>query len=71
VTKRLIDVDDRLLQAAREALGVETYKETVNRALERVVAQHPSDVDTASALRAFADATIDLADPEVMSAAWR
>ncbi|MGH8933545.1 MAG: type II toxin-antitoxin system VapB family antitoxin [Egibacteraceae bacterium] len=71
MTKRLIDVDDRLLQAAREALGVETYKETVNRALERVVAQQPSNADTASVLRAFADATVDLADPEVMTTAWQ
>lgn len=71
MTKRLIDVDDRLLHAAREVLGVETYKDTVNRALERVVTQQPGNVDTASALRAFADATLDLADPEVMSAAWR
>jgi hypothetical protein len=62
--------DDRLLEAAQSALGAATYKETVTRALERVVRDQRSE-DTVATLRAFADATADLADPEVMDNAWR
>ena len=37
MTKRLVDIDDTLLTSARELLGAETMKETVNRALEEVI----------------------------------
>lgn len=70
MTKRLIEIDDRLLEAAQAALGATTYKETVTRALERVVGDRPGE-ETADVLRAFAEATADLADPEVMDRAWR
>ena len=70
MTKRLIEIDDRLLEAAQSALGAATYKETVRRALERVVGDHRGG-DTAAALAAFAQATADLSDPEVMDQAWR
>lgn len=38
MTKRLIDIDDAVLKAAQDALGVATIKETVALALNEVVA---------------------------------
>ena len=38
MTKTLIDVDDALLEAARDVLGTSTKKDTVNTALREVVA---------------------------------
>jgi hypothetical protein len=35
VGKRLVDIDEKALRAARSELGTETIKETVNRALRR------------------------------------
>lgn len=35
VTKRLIDIDDEALSAARAALGTATMRDTVNEALRR------------------------------------
>ncbi len=71
VTKRLIDVDDQLLVDAQAALGADTYKDTVHRALERVVSGQRTPSQTDDALRSFAAATRDLSDPDVMDAAWR
>jgi Arc/MetJ family transcription regulator len=33
--KHLVDIDERALRAAREALGTDTIKDTVNRALRQ------------------------------------
>ena len=38
VAKTLIDIDDALLEAARDVLGTSTKKDTVNTALREVVA---------------------------------
>ena len=38
MAKTLIDVDDALLEAARDVLGTSTKKDTVNTALREVVA---------------------------------
>ena len=38
MTKTLIDIDDDLLEAAREVLGTTTKKDTVNTALREVLA---------------------------------
>lgn len=38
MAKTLIDIDDNLLEAAREALGTTTKKDTVNAALREVLA---------------------------------
>jgi Arc/MetJ family transcription regulator len=35
MSKHLVDIDDRALQAARAELGTRTIKETVNRALHQ------------------------------------
>jgi Arc/MetJ family transcription regulator len=68
VTKRLIDIDDDVLERARAVSGATTIKDTVTIAL-----QHLND----SALRrqhldrlASAFGT-DIADHEVMADAWR
>lgn len=72
VTKRLIDIDDDLLFAAKAALGADTLKETVRAALEQVVATAAhAGTPTSDLLADFASATADLADPDVMDAAWR
>lgn len=36
MTKRLVDIDDELLERARSVSGTGTLKETVNTALERL-----------------------------------
>ena len=68
MTKRLVDIDDAALEAAREALETRTIKDTVNAALR-----------AASALAArrrhlerfHADGLPDLRDSDVMGRAWR
>jgi len=37
MTKRLVDIDDDLLERATSALGSRTIKDTVTRALQRLV----------------------------------
>ncbi len=68
MSKRLVDIDDELLDAATEVLGASTMKETVNRSLEEVVlaARRRRHADR---LRMMRD--LDLDDPEVMAGAWR
>jgi Arc/MetJ family transcription regulator len=68
VSKRLVDIEDDLLEQAAEVLGASTMKETVNRSLEEVVLaarrrQH--------ARRLGSMAGLDLDNPRVMSGAWR
>ena len=47
VTKRLIDVDDKALDAARAGLGTRTIKDTVNEALRRAAAARESQLHEA------------------------
>jgi Arc/MetJ family transcription regulator len=72
VTKRLIDVDDDVLEAARVVLGTDTIKDTVNSALRASVqaAERRQRMDVA-ALKRFAEASRDLLDEDVMADAWR
>jgi Arc/MetJ family transcription regulator len=72
MVKRLIDIEDSLLEEARQALGTGTIKETVTTALVRVVrdSQRRAELDDA-ALERFAALAKDLGDEEVMAAAWR
>jgi Arc/MetJ family transcription regulator len=72
MTKRLIDVEDEVLEAARRVLGTQTIKDTVNTALRASVqaAKRREHVDVA-ALRRFAEASRDLLDEDVMADAWR
>jgi Arc/MetJ family transcription regulator len=64
VTKRLIDVDDDALGAARAQLGTRTIKDTVNEALRS--AAHQRSTQLASALSVLAEADLD-----DRSSAWR
>ena len=71
MTKRLIDVDDDVLEAARHVLGTDTIKDTVNSALRASVqAAERQRVDVA-ALKRFAEASRDLLDDDAMTDAWR
>ena len=68
VTKRLIDIDDALLERARLITGAATMKETVNVALRNTV---EAELRLRHARRlADLDGT-DLADDGIMAAAWR
>ena len=68
MSKRLVDIDDDLLEEAASVLGAPTMKETVNRSLEAVVlsARRHRHADRLEAMRG-----LDLAKPRVMSGAWR
>lgn len=71
MTKRLIDIDDDLLERARLALGAPTMVATVREALHRV-----TDVDAGNSyvelLRSLTDLDPDPdPDPAAGSAAWR
>lgn len=67
MTKRLVDIDDLVLEQARAALGTTTLKDTVNTALrETVRSQRAATIDWA----AFTEASQDLGDAEVMRKAW-
>ncbi len=55
VTKRLVDIDDDVLGAARAELGTTTLKETVNQALQQVAAGRAEQVDAALDLLAGSD----------------
>jgi Arc/MetJ family transcription regulator len=68
VSKRLVDIDDELLDEASSVLGASTMKEAVNRSLEAVVIaarrrRHAERLATMQGL--------DLDKPKVMSGAWR
>jgi Arc/MetJ family transcription regulator len=64
VTKRLIDVDDDALDAARAQLGTRTIKDTVNEALREAARQRSTQLS--NALFVLADANLD-----DRSTAWR
>jgi Arc/MetJ family transcription regulator len=68
VSKRLVDIDDELLEAASSILGASTMKDTVNRSLEAVVL---ADRRRRHADRLEAMKGLDLDKPNVMSGAWR
>ncbi|MGI8777714.1 MAG: type II toxin-antitoxin system VapB family antitoxin [Acidimicrobiales bacterium] len=68
MSKRLVDIDDEVLDEATKVLGASTMKETVNRSLEAVVL---SDRRRRHADRLQAMRNLDLANPRVMSGAWR
>lgn len=63
-----IDLDQGLLAEAAAVLGTRTKKDTVNEALRRVV---QDDVRRRHVDELAEGALPDLADPEIMRAAWR
>lgn len=68
MSKRLVDIDDDLLEQAGAVLGASTMKDTVNRSLEAVVlaARRRRHADRLEGMH-----DLDLAKPRVMSGAWR
>ncbi len=68
VTKRLIDVDDTLLEQASGVLRTRTMKDTVNQALGEVVR---SELRRRHADRLVAMDGLEIDDSEVMAGAWR
>lgn len=70
MTKRLIDVDDVVLEQARRVLGTATLKDTVNQSLHQTVAAERRRRITHDDIQRFAEAARDLGDPEIMSKAW-
>jgi Arc/MetJ family transcription regulator len=63
-----IDLDQGLLAKAAEVLGTKTKKDTVNEALRRVV---QDEIRRRHVDELASGALPDLADPEIMAAAWR
>ena len=68
MTKRLIEIDDGLLDQARTLTGATTMKETVNTALREVV---NAELRRQHLLRLVIGEGTDIADEEVMAGAWR
>jgi Arc/MetJ family transcription regulator len=63
-----LELDQDLLRRAAEVLGTTTKKATVNEALRRVVQE---DLRRRHVDELASGALPDLADPEIMAAAWR
>ena len=68
MTKRLVDIDDDLLDEAAAVLGTSTMKATVSRSLEQVVL---ADRRRRHADRLETMRDLDLSKPRVMAGAWR
>ncbi|HTX84996.1 MAG TPA: DUF2191 domain-containing protein [Streptosporangiaceae bacterium] len=66
--KTLIDVDEEQLAAAQEVLKTETRKDTVNAALRQATALAVRHRDLQ---RLISGGLPDLADDDVMRAAWQ
>jgi Arc/MetJ family transcription regulator len=64
MAKRLVDIDETALSAARAELGTKTLKDTVNEALRRVAPTRNRRI--AKALETLANAKL-----QDRSAAWR
>lgn len=64
MTKRLVEIDDDVLEVARAALGTATITATVNEALRRVGTDHAAAVERACDVLASADL-------DDRSASWR
>lgn len=67
MTKRLIDVDDRKLDAVRALLDTTTLKATVDEAFDEVLAL---DGRRRALLAEWSAAGAELADPAARHASW-
>ena len=56
MSKRLVDIDDEALEAARAQLGTDTIKDTVNQALN--LAGHRHEAKVAQALEVLGSAKL-------------
>lgn len=68
MTKRLIDIDDDLLEEVRNLIGASTMKEAVNGALQHVV---DFELRLKHVRRLMTFEGTDLADEQIMRDAWR
>ena len=68
MAKTSIDIDEGKLEAAGAVLGTRTKRETVDEALDEVIAR---DRRERLAARLDAEEGIDLAQDDVMRDAWR
>lgn len=68
MTKRLVDIDDGLLNAARDLSGAATMKETVNVALQQLV---DAELRRRHLRRLETGEGTDIGDDRVMDGAWR
>ena len=68
MTKRLIDIDDDLLDQARTLTGATTMKETVNASLRELI---NAELRRQHLVRLVTGEGTDIADDEVMAGAWR
>ena len=68
MAKTTLDVDDAKVEAAKQVLGTRTLRETVDRALDSVLA---ADTRRRTIERLRRMDGLDLDKPEVMDAAWR
>jgi Arc/MetJ family transcription regulator len=70
VAKRLVEIDDQVLEDARVALGTSTIKDTVNTALRESVHAARRRTLTVEDLQRVGELLSDLGDPAVMARAW-
>lgn len=68
MTKRLVDIDDRLLDEARLLTGARTMKEAVNTALQELI---DAELRRRHLRRLETGEGTDLADDDVMRRAWQ
>ncbi len=68
MTKRLIDIDDGLLDQARTLTGATTIKETVNTSLREVI---NAELRRQHLARLVTGEGTDIANDEVTADAWR
>ena len=68
MAKTTLDVDDAKVEAAKQVLGTRTLRDTVDRALDSVIA---ADTRRRTIERLRRMEGLDLDKPEVMDAAWR
>ena len=68
MTKRLVDIDDSLLDRARELIGAATIKEAVNTSLRELV---HAELRRRHLRRLVTGEGIDLGDEQIMTGAWR
>jgi hypothetical protein len=70
MTKRLVDIDDAILEEVRTALGTTTLKDTVNGSLHATAQAYRRSKITKEDIARFAELAKDLGDPEVMAKVW-
>ena len=70
MTKRLVDIEDELLDEVQRALGTHTLKETVNESLRTTAQAYRRSQITKEDLQRVGELLVDLGDPEIMAKAW-